>query len=37
MKQFLIAGIDPGTTVGYAVLDTNGKLIEDYQSERKGI
>ncbi len=28
MKQLLIAGIDPGTTVGYAALDTNGKLIK---------
>jgi hypothetical protein len=27
MKNILIAGIDPGTTVGYAVIDTNGKLI----------
>jgi len=35
MKQLLIAGIDPGTTVGYAILDTNGKIIEDYQKERE--
>ncbi len=27
MKKLLIAGIDPGTTIGYAVLDTNGKLV----------
>ncbi len=27
MKKLLIAGIDPGTTVGYAVLDTNGSLV----------
>ncbi len=27
MKKLLIAGIDPGTTVGIAVLDTAGKLV----------
>jgi len=27
-KQLLIAGIDPGTTVGYAFLDINGKPIK---------
>ncbi|MEM4242619.1 MAG: DUF460 domain-containing protein [Candidatus Woesearchaeota archaeon] len=33
MKQLLIVGIDPGTTVGYAVLDTNGKLVAAKQSK----
>ncbi len=27
MKKLLIAGIDPGTTVGYAVLDTSGNFV----------
>jgi predicted RNase H-like nuclease (RuvC/YqgF family) len=27
MKQLLIAGIDPGTTAGYAALDLSGRLI----------
>ncbi len=33
MKQLLIVGIDPGTTVGYAVIDTNGKLIAAKQAK----
>ena len=28
MKQLLIIGIDPGTTVGYAILDIEGNIIE---------
>jgi len=27
-KQLIIVGIDPGTTLGYAILDLNGKLIK---------
>lgn len=27
-KQLIIVGIDPGTTVGYAILDLNGRLIQ---------
>ena len=26
-QKLLIAGIDPGTTTGYAILDLNGNLI----------
>ncbi|MEM2916314.1 MAG: DUF460 domain-containing protein [Candidatus Woesearchaeota archaeon] len=33
MKRLLIAGIDPGSTVGYAVLDTNGKLVAAKQAK----
>lgn len=33
MKKILIAGIDPGATVGYAVLDTNGKLVAARQAK----
>ena len=28
MKPLLIVGIDPGTTVGYALLDVNGKVVK---------
>jgi len=33
MKKLLIVGIDPGTTVGYAALDTNGKLVAARQAK----
>lgn len=33
MKQLLIVGIDPGTTVGYAALDISGKLIKAHASK----
>lgn len=32
-RRKLIVGIDPGTTVGYAILDTTGKLIESSSSK----
>ena len=28
MRELLIAGIDPGTTVGYAIIDTNGNVLK---------
>jgi predicted RNase H-like nuclease (RuvC/YqgF family) len=33
MKQLLIAGIDPGTTVGYAAIGIDGKLIAAKQAK----
>jgi len=33
MGDLLIAGIDPGTTVGYALLDLNGKLVKTGSSK----
>ena len=27
-KQWVIVGLDPGTTIGYAILDLDGKLLE---------
>ena len=26
-KKLLVMGIDPGTTVGYAILDVEGKIV----------
>ncbi len=28
MKKLLIAGIDPGTTIGYALLDLDGRIVQ---------
>ncbi len=28
MRELLIVGVDPGTTVGYAILDTRGKVLK---------
>lgn len=33
MRELLIVGIDPGTTIGYAVLDTRGELIRARSSK----
>ena len=33
MKPLLIVGIDPGVTVGYALLDINGNVIKLYSSK----
>jgi hypothetical protein len=33
-KPLLIVGIDPGTTIGYAVLDTEGKIIKVSSSKQ---
>ncbi len=34
MKKLLIAGVDPGTTLGYALLDLNGKVIKTRSSKQ---
>ena len=34
MKRLIIAGIDPGTTLGYAVLDINKNLIKVTSSKQ---
>ncbi|MFH1210477.1 MAG: DUF460 domain-containing protein [archaeon] len=34
MKKLLIAGIDPGTTLGYALLDLNGKIVKTRSSKQ---
>ena len=34
MKPLLIIGLDPGTTIGYAVLDIRGKLLETDSSKQ---
>ncbi len=34
MRELLIVGVDPGTTTGYAVLDTRGKLIRARSSKQ---
>lgn len=34
MKELLIVGIDPGTTLAYALLDTNGNLIKTSSSKQ---
>lgn len=34
MKRVLIAGIDPGTTLGYAMLDLNGNLVRAGSSKQ---
>ncbi len=34
MRELLIVGVDPGTTIGYAVLDTRGKLIRARSSKQ---
>ncbi len=36
-KNLLIAGIDPGTTTGYAILDLNGKIVELKSSKNLGL
>lgn len=33
MRELLIVGIDPGTTAGYAVLDTNGNVLKTRSSK----
>lgn len=37
MRELLIVGVDPGTTTGYAVLDTRGKLIRARSSKQLGL
>ncbi len=34
MRQLLIVGLDPGTTAGYAVLDTAGRLLKTRSSKQ---
>src|SRR3989338_1412402 len=34
MRELLIVGVDPGTTLGYAVLDTNGRLLRTRSSKQ---
>lgn len=34
MKKLLIAGIDPGTTLGYALLDLNGNVVKINSSKQ---
>lgn len=34
MRELLIVGIDPGTTIGYAVLDTNGNVLKIKSSKQ---
>ena len=33
MRELLIVGVDPGTTLGYAVLDTNGNVLRTRSSK----
>jgi predicted RNase H-like nuclease (RuvC/YqgF family) len=34
MKRLLIAGIDPGTTLGYALIDLDGRLVKTRSSKQ---
>ncbi len=34
MRELLIVGVDPGTTLGYAVLDTKGRLLRTRSSKQ---
>jgi len=33
-REPIIVGIDPGTTLGYAILDVKGNIIETYSSKQ---
>ena len=37
MNNYIIAGIDPGTTTGIAILDLNGKIVDLFSSRNTGI
>jgi len=37
MNNYIIAGIDPGTTTGIAILNLNGKLVDLFSSKDIGI